>query len=88
MDPAVTGLRDTVVAAVAATLGLDARSVTATPTLFDLAGFDSLAIVAVLERLEDDLDIEVPPERILPEAFATIDSLCGLVAGADPGVRR
>ena len=87
-------LRDLVVDTVAGTLRIDARSVTATPTLFDLAGFDSLAIVAILDRLEDDLRVEVPPERILPEAFASIDSLCELIASAepiasaDPGGRR
>jgi acyl carrier protein len=81
-------LRERVVDTVAGTLRIDARVVAATPTLFDLAGFDSLAIVAILERLEDDLGIEVPPERILPETFASIDALCDLIAGADPGVRR
>jgi acyl carrier protein len=73
---------------VADTLRIDAGTVAATPTLFDLAGFDSLAIVAILDRLEGDLRVEVPPERILPQAFASIDSLCELISDASPGGPR
>jgi len=73
-----------VVAAVADVLGTDPDAVVAAPSLFDLPGFDSLAIVAVLERLEDDAGVEVPPERILPEAFVSIDTLCSLIATAVP----
>jgi acyl carrier protein len=77
-------LRELVVDTVADTLRVDTGTVTATPTLFDLAGFDSLAIVAILDRLEGDLRVEVPPERILPQAFTTVDSLCELIASAEP----
>jgi acyl carrier protein len=75
-------VRGSVLDAVAAILHLSTRDVLAAPTLFDLPGFDSLAIVAVLERLEDEFAVEVPPERILPDAFASIDSLGALVTGA------
>jgi acyl carrier protein len=40
-----------------------------TTPLEDLKGFDSLAIVSILERLEDQLAIEMDPELILPETF-------------------
>jgi acyl carrier protein len=79
---------------VAEVIGASPADVAAVASLFDLPGFDSLAIVAVLEALEDDAGVEVPPERILPEAFATVASLCDLIAGApaagtptDGGVR-
>jgi acyl carrier protein len=52
--------------------------VLATSSLFDLPGFDSLAVVAVLERLESDLSVEVPPEQIVPEAFASVEALTSL----------
>lgn len=51
-------------------------------SLFDLPGFDSLAVVAVLERLESDLGIEVPAEQIVPEAFESIDALTSLLVHA------
>ena len=80
--------------AVSAVLGIPPGTVTAAASLFDLPGFDSFAVVAVLERLESELDCEVPPERIVPEAFESIDSLAGLLAeviepsGGDSGDRH
>ncbi|MFI1994569.1 acyl carrier protein [Actinoplanes sp. NPDC020271] len=81
-------LRAQVLDAVAATVHVSPQQVLAAPTLFDLPGFDSLAIVAVLETLEDDLAVEVPPERILPDAFTSIASLTALIEGALPDHRR
>jgi acyl carrier protein len=46
----------------------------------DLPGFDSIAAVELLERLETELDVEVPPELIVPEAFESLDSLAELFA--------
>ena len=46
----------------------------------DLPGFDSIAAVEVLERLETELDVEVPPELIVPEAFESFDALAELFA--------
>ncbi|WP_433392209.1 acyl carrier protein [Micromonospora sp. KLBMP9576] len=73
---------DRVVAAVADVLGVPAAEVRTAATLFDLPGFDSIAVVGVLERLESDLGVEVPPERIVPEAFATVDDVARLVDDA------
>jgi acyl carrier protein len=69
---------------VADVLNVDVAEVTAAPSLFDLAGFDSLAIVAVLDRLENERAVEVPAELILPEAFASIDSLGELLTHGVP----
>lgn len=77
-------LPDLVTDAVADVLNLPAGTVSAAPSLFDLPGFDSLAIVAVLDRLETRLAVEVPADRILPEAFGSVDALCDLLAGATP----
>ena len=49
-------------------------------SILDLPGFDSIAAVEVLERLETELDVEVPPELIVPEAFESLDSLAELFA--------
>lgn len=72
--------RDQVAEAVSAVLGTPAADVLATATLFDLAGFDSLAVVSVLDRLETELHVEVPPELIVPEAFESVDSIVHLLA--------
>jgi acyl carrier protein len=40
-------------------------------SLLDLPGCDSLAIATLVERLEDELRREIPPELIVPETFAT-----------------
>jgi acyl carrier protein len=45
-----------------------------------LQGFDSLAIVTILERLEETLDIEVEPTLLLPETFETPRSISELLS--------
>ncbi|WP_436536187.1 phosphopantetheine-binding protein [Actinoplanes sp. HUAS TT8] len=75
-------LRSRVLDAVAATVQASPQQVLAAPTLFDLPGFDSLAIVTVLETLEDELAVEVAPDRILPDAFISIDALTRLLDDA------
>jgi len=68
------------VQAVAAVLGMPPAVVASSGSLFDLPGFDSIAVVAVLERLESGLGTEVPPELIVPEAFDSIGTLTDLLA--------
>lgn len=70
--------------AVAQVLRVPPAAVTGAPSLFDLPGFDSLAVVAVLERLESALGVEVPAELIVPEAFESITALSSLLAQAEP----
>ncbi|GAB3887352.1 hypothetical protein GCM10029964_053190 [Kibdelosporangium lantanae] len=77
-------LREHVSEVVATAVGTPVAVVAAVPSLFDLDGFDSLAIVAVLDRLERDLGVEVPPDRILPDAFSSLDTLCDLLSHATP----
>ncbi|HEX5116509.1 MAG TPA: acyl carrier protein [Pseudonocardiaceae bacterium] len=72
--------QDLVAEVVSAVLGTPTADVLATATLFDLPGFDSLAVVSVLDRLETELHVEVPPELIVPEAFESVDSILQLLA--------
>ena len=52
-----------------------------------LDGVDSIVIVALLSRLEEELGVEIRPELISPEGFGTPRRLAGtaLASGADPG---
>lgn len=51
-------------------LGEEVR-LSADTRLFQLAGFDSLALAAVVEGLEAELGVALPDELITPEAFET-----------------
>jgi acyl carrier protein len=64
-----------VIDVVQAELNDPAIHVEATTSLQDLRGFDSLVVVGVLERLEQQLGIEMDPALILPETFATPGSI-------------
>lgn len=75
-------------AAIAQVLRIPVCTVQESASLLDLPGFDSVAVVAVLERLENIFGIEVPPELIVPEAFESIDALAGLLVRAAPARAR
>ena len=86
-------VRRLVVTAVAASTGTTLQVVEGTASLFDLPGFDSVAVVAVLEWLEAELDLEVPAEVVVPDTFRSVDALAAVVAAARaaaaaPGGRR
>jgi len=72
--------RRRVAEAVAEALRLPLDDVTSSVSIFDLPGFDSIAAMTVLERLEAELGVEVAPELIVPEAFESLDELAGLFA--------
>jgi acyl carrier protein len=76
--PSASALAARVASVIGETLGLPAADVASSPSLPSLPGFDSLTVVNVLERLEDDLGIEVAPELIVPEAFESVESVAGL----------
>ncbi|RSN54419.1 hypothetical protein DMH01_36365 [Amycolatopsis sp. WAC 04182] len=86
-SPTTAALTDSITHTVAGLLGITQDDVLAERTLFDLPGFDSVAIVSVLERLEDHWRVEVPADRIVPESFETVDSLAVLLSavGAEGG---
>jgi acyl carrier protein len=73
-------VHDRAAAALAEILQLPLEDVSSGTSILDLPGFDSIAAVEVLERLESELDVEVPPELIVPEAFESLDTLAELFA--------
>ncbi|WP_328611223.1 acyl carrier protein [Amycolatopsis sp. NBC_00345] len=75
MNPRPSDLTSLVAARFGEVLGVSPETAREAPSLFDLPGFDSVAVVAVLERLEDELGVEVPPELIVPEAFESVAAL-------------
>lgn len=56
-------------------LGGASDRLTETTVLYDVAGFDSLRIAALIERLEARLGVELPPESMRPEVFASAGAL-------------
>ncbi|GAA5078430.1 acyl carrier protein [Streptomyces similanensis] len=89
--PDVDALGRAAAALVAEHLGLPEGEVRSARCLFDLPGFDSLAVIAVLEGLEERAGREVPAERIMPEAFESITSIAELFLPdrpAGPDVRQ
>ncbi len=40
---------------------------------------DSFAVVAMVNQLNDDLDIDIPSREILPENFYSLDTIVALV---------
>lgn len=81
----VSTLSDLAAETVSAVLGAPPAAVRAADSLFELPGFDSLAVVAVLDRLESALGVEVPADLIVPEAFESVDALTELLARATGG---
>jgi acyl carrier protein len=71
-----------IVAVIADVLGCNPERVRAATALYELPGFDSLAVVTILTRLEDALGAEIPAEWIVPEAFASVGALAGLLEAA------
>jgi acyl carrier protein len=61
---------DLVLKVLRSVLGEDTGLTSAT-SLFDVPGFDSLALAALVEGLEDALGLTLPDELIVPESFAT-----------------
>lgn len=80
--------RGRIATVVASVLGCGPQQVYDSTALYELPGFDSVALVTILERLEDALGTEIPAEWIVPEAFATLDSLAGLLEAAEMADRR
>lgn len=65
-------------AAVGGVLAIDAGEIDGAEALADVPGFNSFALADVLERLEQELGVEVPPEELTPANYRSLDSLSGL----------
>jgi acyl carrier protein len=77
MPDRLTAMRE-VTTAIAEYLRVPVITVQSSAALLDLPGFDSIAVVAVLERLEETFDVEVAPELVVPEAFESLGTLTDL----------
>jgi acyl carrier protein len=76
----MSDVRDRAAETLAEILRLRVEEVCAGDSPLDLPGFDSIVAVELLERLETELDVEVPPELIVPEAFESLATLAELFA--------
>lgn len=47
-------------------------------------GVDSLGIIELVVEIEDEFDLEIPPDQITPETFATPTSIWQLLCRIDP----
>lgn len=63
------------------TLG-EGRSLTPSTRLLELPTCTSMAIATLVERLEDRLQVEIAPELIVPETFATPLTIAAALGGA------
>jgi acyl carrier protein len=77
-------VRAAVVEELRAVLGAGAGALTGRRALRELPGFDSFALVEVIERLEARLGVSVDPAALTAEGLRCVDSLCGLFGGAEP----
>lgn len=81
-DASAGQVRETVAEIVARVLGTTTERVLAEPELAVLPGFDSVRVVEVVARLEQQLGVEFDPDDLLPENLHHLDGLCGLAAGS------
>lgn len=49
-------------------------------------GVDSLGIIELIVAIEDRFDLEIPPQQVTPETFATPASIWELLCRLDPGL--
>ncbi|MGC5346982.1 acyl carrier protein [Streptomyces sp. AM 4-1-1] len=73
-------VRTEVVAVVAEALDGDPELLRNMALLRDVPGYTSFRIAEIIERLEDDFNIEFAPEDLMPENLGSLDGLCGIVA--------
>lgn len=64
---------------VGAVLGVGPTTIRPDDDLFDHLGYDSLAVVQVLERVERIFDVEVPGEFLVVEQFHSVESIAALM---------
>lgn len=60
-------------------LGIRPTSIRPDDDLFDRAGYDSMAVVRVLDQVESIFDLEVPGDWLIIEKFQSVASISALV---------
>lgn len=79
-------IRAAVVEAIGDVLHIVNGDLTARRSLRELPGFDSFALVEIIERIEASLRVTVDPDTLTAESLRSVDSLCDLFARANaPG---
>jgi acyl carrier protein len=76
-----------VIRAAASALAVDRMTVAATETLVELPTFNSFRIVEIIERLEEQLNVELDPADLVPDNLNRVDALCALFEQAVRRVR-
>ncbi|GHH45257.1 acyl carrier protein [Streptomyces candidus] len=66
-------------------LGVDRAALHAAPTLTALPSFNSFRIVEIVERVEEQLDVEVEPGDLTPDNLTRLDTLTALFCRAALG---
>jgi acyl carrier protein len=59
--------------------GRDIEDLAADESLLDSGVLDSLGILKLVSFLDEELNIDLPLERLRMEDFASLDSICALV---------
>ena len=49
--------------------------------LLEMGVLDSLAIFSLMEKIEEQMDIIIKEEDILPENFASVEAICHMLEG-------
>lgn len=80
-------VRAVVIDITAEVLGVDQAALQAAPTLTALPSFNSFRIVEIVERVEEQLDVEVEPGDLTPDNLTRLDTLTALFARAALGSR-
>ncbi|MCQ4081079.1 acyl carrier protein [Streptomyces sp. RB6PN25] len=73
-------LRRRVAQVVATVLGVPETELLAGAPLSSFPAFSSFRLVEIIERLESELDMEIDPDRLIPEDLHRLDNLCRLAS--------
>lgn len=85
MSPATTTIDDLlplVLRVVRAAVDAPDEEIDENTALLDLPSFDSMKIVAVVEEIEQAAEVEIDPDRIVPETFSSVRSIAETVRAA------
>jgi acyl carrier protein len=82
MSPATTAFDEVlplVLRVVRAAVDAPADEIDEDTSLLDLPSFDSMKIVQVVEEIEQAAEVEIDPDRIVPETFSSVRTIAETV---------